>query len=121
LGTSQIVGQSCMTLLFSGADLRPDAVSATESALRFSFGVEQWFASANAWHLISEFSRPGAEGEPRFFEVDWNLICDDRDVVERLLVVVRDVTLVRKLKQAASEKALEADIVAEVLESGLDA
>src|SRR5207253_1737485 len=37
LGTSQIVGQSCMTLLFSGADLRPDAVSATESALRFSF------------------------------------------------------------------------------------
>ncbi len=121
LGTSEIVGQNCMNLLFSCANLRPDTLQAADGALRFSFGVESWLAVTNASHLISEFSRPGPDGELRYFEVDWNLICDDLDRVERLLVVVRDVTLVRRLKQAANEKAREADIVAQVLESGLDA
>ncbi|HET7541059.1 MAG TPA: AAA family ATPase [Polyangiaceae bacterium] len=120
LGTSDIVGKNCMDLLFSGANLRPDALKAADAALRFSFGVEPWLARANSSHLIAEFSRATLAGEPRFFEVDWNLICDDLERVERLLVVVRDVTFVRKLKQAASEKAREADIVAQVLETGLD-
>ena len=120
LGTTNIVGHNCMELLFSGANLRPDALKAADGALRFSFGVEPWLACANSAHLIGEFSRPGPGGEMRFFEVDWNLVCDDSELVERLLVVVRDVTLVRKLKQAASEKAREADIVAQVLETGLD-
>ena len=53
--------------------------------------------------------------------MNWNLICDDADLVERVLVVVRDVTQVRRLKQTASENARAADIVAQVLESGLDA
>jgi len=120
LGTTDIVGQNCMDLLFSGANLRPDAVKAADAALRFSFGVESWLARANSDHLIGDFSRSGLDGETRFFEVDWNLICDEQGLVERLLVVIRDVTLVRKLKQAASDKARETDVIAQVLETGLD-
>lgn len=120
LGTTDIVGHDCMDLLFSDANLRPDALKAADAALRFSFRVESWLARANSAHLIGDFSRPGLDGEARFFEVDWNLICDEHGLVERLLVVVRDVTLLRNLKQAASDKARETDIVAQVLETGLD-
>jgi predicted ATPase/HPt (histidine-containing phosphotransfer) domain-containing protein/PAS domain-containing protein len=121
LGTADIVGRSCVDLLFSRADLRADQVKALEAALRFGFGVESWLAGLNSAHLIKEFGCRGPEGELRFFEVDWNLICDDSNAVERMLVVVRDVTLMRQLKQTAHEKARETDIVAQLLETGLEA
>ena len=120
LGSDAIAGRNCMELLFAGSNLRPDQLTSGEAALRFSFGVEPWMAAVNASHLIKEFRR-SQDGEERHFEVDWNTICDDDGFVDRVLVVVRDVTLVRRLRRAATEKAREADIVAQVLESGLDA
>ena len=121
IGATAIAGQNCLELLFSGSGLRPDLLNACEAALGFSFGVESWLATNNSAHWITEFDRPGPDGQRRFFEVNWNLICDDADLVERVLVVVRDVTQVRRLKQTASENARAADIVSQVLESGLDA
>ena len=121
LGTTEIVGKNCCELLFRDANLRPDAVVACTAALQFSFGVEAWLAEANASHLITEMQKVDRDGHPRYFEISWNLICNDAGLVERLLVAVRDVTLLRCLKQTAKEKERESDIIAQVLESGLEA
>lgn len=121
LGTTDIVGRHCMQLLFQGSDVRPDALQAADGALQFGFGVELWLAAANTGHLIREFSRDTPSGEQQFLEVDWNFICDDQDIVEKALVVVRDVTVMRKLQQAAIERGQETDIVTQVLETGVDA
>ncbi|MEO6602390.1 MAG: Hpt domain-containing protein, partial [Polyangiaceae bacterium] len=120
LGTTEILGKNCIDLLFGDAELRPDAVKAAASALYFSFGVEPWLAEANACHLITEMQKNGADLQPRFFEISWNLICNEAGVVERVLVAVRDVTLLRLLKQAANEKQREIDIVAQTLEVGIE-
>lgn len=121
LGTSEILGKNCIELLFAGADLRPDTVVACTAALQFSFGVEAWLAEANTPHLITEVQKVGRDGETRYFEISWSMICNDAGLVERVLVVVRDVTLLRRLKQTAREKERESDIMAQVLESGLEA
>ncbi|HYP76860.1 MAG TPA: AAA family ATPase [Polyangiaceae bacterium] len=121
LGTDEIVGKNCVDLLFGGADLRPDAVVACTAALQFSFGVEAWLAEANSQHLITEMHKFAPDGQLRYFEISWNLICNDAALVERVLVTVRDVTLVRSLKQVAREKERESDIIAQVLDSGLQA
>ena len=89
--------------------------------MQFSFGVEAWLAEANASHLITEMQKLGHDAQPRYFEISWNLICNDAGLVERVLVAVRDVTLLRSLKQTAREKERESDIIAQVLESGLEA
>jgi len=120
-GTTEIVGKKCTELLFKDANLRPDAVVACTAALQFSFGVEAWLAEANASHLITEVQKLGHDAQPRHFEISWNLICNDAGLVERMLVAVRDVTLLRSLKQTAREKERESDIIAQVLESGLEA
>lgn len=119
--TTDIVGKHCMQLLFQGSNVRPDVLLAADGALQFSFGVESWLAAANAPHLIREFQRPSAAGEPQFLEVDWNFICDDNDIVEKVLIVVRDVTVLRQLQLAAAQRGQEADIVTEVIETGVEA
>lgn len=121
LGTTEILGKNCIDLLFTGADLRPDAVVSCTAALQFSFGVESWLAEANTPHLITELQTVGRDGQPRYLEISWNMICNDAELVDRMLIAVRDVTLLRSLKQTAREKERESDIMAQVLESGLEA
>ncbi|HZU81302.1 MAG TPA: AAA family ATPase [Polyangiaceae bacterium] len=121
LGTSNLAGQPCIAMLFRGARLGADAVSAMEAALRFSFGAPCAIAEANMAHLVRQFEREDADGRSRHFEVDWSLIADDDGRVGKVLVVLRDVTLIKELQATAQRKSREADIVGQILEAGLDA
>jgi chemotaxis protein histidine kinase CheA len=53
-------------------------------------------------------------------EVDWNQIVDEQGMVGKILVAVRDVTKVRRLEELARRREREADIVGQVLDSGLE-
>jgi HPt (histidine-containing phosphotransfer) domain-containing protein len=107
-------------LLFAGSNLKPDVIATNESALRFSFGASLAIANANADHLIKEYQRPLPDGTRQDFEVDWNWITGDSSRVDKVLVTARDVTLIRRLKQAAAEAAREASMLSEILDAGVD-
>ncbi|HEY8943558.1 MAG TPA: GAF domain-containing protein, partial [Polyangiaceae bacterium] len=121
LGTTEIVGRDCIALLLDGSTVRPDVRSATISALRFSFDQEPWLAALNADHLVRQEERIGPGGAPQFLEIAWNFIASDAGQVERMLVTVRDVTLLRGLRQTAREKEREVDIIVQALERGVNA
>jgi len=120
LGTSRLSGQPFIPLLFRGAKLRPDQIAATETAMRFSFDVPSFLAEANLSHAVRSFEVAGADGESRFLEVDWNLIVNADDQVDKILVAVRDVSVVRRLEELARRREREADIVSQILDSGLE-
>ena len=120
LGTSRLNGKAFMPLLFRGARLRPDQLAATETALRFSFDVPSFLAEANLSHAVRSFEVATPQGEARFLEVDWNLIVDGQGLVGKILVAVRDVTMIRRLEELAKRREREADIVSQVLDSGLE-
>ncbi|WP_437751777.1 AAA family ATPase [Sorangium sp. So ce1389] len=121
LGTSELVGRDCLALLLDGSRVRPDVWSAAEAALCCAFGQEQWLAALNADHLIREVERAGPGGDPQFLEISWNFIASEADQVERVLVTVRDVTLLRSLRQAARNKERQVDIIVQALDCGVDA
>jgi predicted ATPase/HPt (histidine-containing phosphotransfer) domain-containing protein len=120
LGSELIAGQPCLPLLFRDADVEADAMTAMEAALRFAFGVRAFLAEANMQHLVREFSAR-RDGHPRHFEVDWSLILDAGELVAKVLVVVRDVTMLKQLKETAARKSRETDIVGQILDSGTEA
>jgi predicted ATPase/HPt (histidine-containing phosphotransfer) domain-containing protein len=120
LGTSRLSGKAFMPLLFRGAELRPDQLAATDTALRFSFDVPSFIAEANLSHAVRGFEVAVPDGESKFLEVDWNLIVGGQGLVSKILVAVRDVTMVRRLEEAARRREREADIVSQVLDAGLD-
>lgn len=120
LGTSRLSGQPFLPLLFRGAKLRPDELSVTETALRFAFGVPAFLAEANLSHAVRRFEAVAADGDSRFLEVDWNLIVDASEEVDKILVAVRDVTQLHRLRELARRREREADIVSQILDSGLE-
>ncbi|WP_437302522.1 AAA family ATPase [Sorangium sp. So ce388] len=121
LGTTELVGRDCLALLLDGSSARPDARSAAEAALCCAFDQEQWLAELNADHLIREVERAAPGGKPQFLEISWNFIASEASLVERMLVTVRDVTLLRSLRQAARSKEREVDIIVQALDCGVDA
>jgi predicted ATPase/GAF domain-containing protein len=120
LGTSRLSGRAFMPLLFRGAQLRPDQVASTQTALRFSFDVPSVLAQANLSHAVRSFEVAVPDGDSRSLEVDWNLIVDGQGLVSKILVAVRDVTIVRRLEELAQRRGREADIISEILDSGLE-
>jgi predicted ATPase/HPt (histidine-containing phosphotransfer) domain-containing protein len=119
LESEQVVGQPCLPLLFRGADLGADVMAAMEAALRFAFGVPAFLAEANMEHLVREFSARRA-GRERHFELDWNLILGADERVAKVLAVVRDVSVLKQLKETAARKSRETDIVSQILDSGTE-
>lgn len=120
LGSERIAGQLCLPLLFRDAELEADVMTAMEAALRFAFGVPAFLAEANMDHLVREFSAR-RDGQQRHFEIDWNLILGADELVGKVLVVVRDVSVLKQLKETAARKSRETDIVGQILDSGTEA
>lgn len=120
-GTTELVGRDCLSLLTDGAAVRPDVLASAEVALGSAFEQEAWLAELNTGHLIREVERTGPGGQAQFLEIAWSFIASESELVERVLVTVRDVTVLRDLKQTARNKAREVDIIVQVLDWGLDA
>jgi predicted ATPase len=121
LGTDQIAGSEFMPLLFRESDVDADALRRMHSALQFSFGVAPLVAESNWGHLVRQFRRIGADGERRHFEADWTLVADDQGKVCKILVAVRDVTVLKTLTESVARKARALDVVGQIVDSGVEA
>jgi predicted ATPase/GAF domain-containing protein/HPt (histidine-containing phosphotransfer) domain-containing protein len=121
LGTEELVGRDCLALLLTGAAVPSAVQSAAEAALCFSFDQEPSLAALNAGHLIHEIERASPAGDRQFLDISWNFIVSEAGQVERVLVTVRDSTLLRRLKQTARNKEREVEIIVQVLDCGVDA
>jgi HPt (histidine-containing phosphotransfer) domain-containing protein len=119
-GQRDLVGRALSEVLFAGSDLGADVIATTESALRFSFGASPAIAALNAEHLIKAYTRRGPDGTRRNYEVDWSFITDEEGRVERVLCAARDVTVLRGLETAAASAARDAEMLAEILDAGLE-
>jgi two-component system chemotaxis sensor kinase CheA len=70
---------------------------------------------------VREFRRQAPGAEPQHLEVDWSWIVGDDESVEKVLVTLRDVTVLNQLTKTVREKSRELDIVGQILEVGLEA
>lgn len=120
LRSASIAGKRCIPLLFRDTTLGADVLNAMEAALRASFGAPAVLAEANFTHVVKEFERHDDDGQTRSFEVDWNVILGAHERVSKVLIAVRDVTMLRHLHETASAKSRELDVVGHILEAGMD-
>ncbi|HXX67479.1 MAG TPA: AAA family ATPase [Polyangiaceae bacterium] len=120
VGAPRIAGADCVRLLFADSSVGDHACAAMRAALQFSFGTSQFLAEMNWVHLVKEFHRTDSSGATRHFEVEWNPIVGETDEVFKILVVLRDVTLLKQLQHTVAQNARELDIVGQILDAGID-
>jgi len=120
LDRNDIAGRDCLQTVFEGSNVGLDALAATRAALVVSFGSETFFAEMNASHLVQEFQKVDERGENRYFEIDWNPIADEHGMVRKYLVALRDVSLLRQLKDTLAANGRELSMLGQVLDAGIE-
>jgi predicted ATPase/HPt (histidine-containing phosphotransfer) domain-containing protein len=121
LGTRDIAGREFLPLLFARSEVNADTQRAMRAAVQFSFDVPPLVAGTNSDHLVRQFQRIDERGERRDFEADWTFITNDAAVVSKILVTVRDVTVLKELAASVEQKSRELDMVGQILDAGVHA
>jgi HPt (histidine-containing phosphotransfer) domain-containing protein len=96
-------------------DLSADHVSQVRSVVSF-IGDDSMEYNVNSHILPQECQFKNPQGESRIFELEWGPIVDPaRDIVQKILVSIRDVTEFRKLMHQNEEKKKELQLILEIV------
>lgn len=115
LETGTIAGTNAADLLFSGSNLSPDDLDMLNTVLECCIGEDSVNFTLNENALVKECIKRFPDGREKTLELEWNPIVGDGDVIEKLMVIVRDVTELRILRAESFAQKRELEIVGQIL------
>ncbi len=113
--TDRIAGRNVNDLLFANTTLGSDAKDQNITAVDAIVGEDAMMYEFNSHCLVSELTIVMEDGRHKILELDWDPITSDDEVVEKLMITVRDVTELRQLEAAAQDQKKELELIGEVL------
>jgi HPt (histidine-containing phosphotransfer) domain-containing protein len=117
LGKENISGQTLDHLLLKESNLSSDAKSQIEAAVDASLGENPLAFEMNEDNFVKEMIfQKASDQDTSIFEIDWSPIVNNEDVVEKILVSLRDITEVRRLKSVADQREEDIRILIELVQ-----
>jgi hypothetical protein len=113
--TSTIGTMPAIDLMFRDAQISNEAKEQVKSVLESAIGEDEVNFESNS-HLLPREITFQFKSDERHYQFDWKAIVDANDKTEKVLVVVKDVTDLRKLEASAREKSLELEYIGEILD-----
>lgn len=113
--TGEVAGQSATRLLFGDTDLGTDALDQVLVTLSACIGEDRMNFDFNGHLLPTEAKLLLGDGRAKYLEYSWSPIVDESDTVEKILVVVRDVTELRQLAAEAEHQKHELALIGQIL------
>lgn len=117
LEQDNIAGQSIMDVLFSYTETGADQLQQIEAALAAMLGQDELMYECNS-HLLPHELHAEFAGKAKILELHWSPMSNNDSVVERVMLVVRDITQMRKLQQQAVRQQRELQVLGEILNAG---
>ncbi|MBM3202304.1 hypothetical protein FJZ55_00140 [Candidatus Woesearchaeota archaeon] len=111
----ELAGRDMQEALFSAARLGVDRRDQLGVALEAMLGEDQMMFACNQHLLVREMELEWPEGTRTLLQLDWNPITNPEDQVEKVLLIVQDVTALRDLEQASARQKEELDMIARLL------
>jgi PAS domain-containing protein/HPt (histidine-containing phosphotransfer) domain-containing protein len=118
LGSDELVGANGLDVLFQGCEQSNEQKSMAMSALIAAMNEESLVWSFNESCLPRELRRMHKNGETQILEIDWHPIVNSQDVIERVLVTLRNVTRVRELEAESRRHQVDFEILIEIIQAG---
>lgn len=115
LETRNIAGNNLLGLVFSNTNLGADALSQLQAVAGACIGEDYMNFEFNQHLLVGEIEKTMSDGRIKVLDLNWSAITDDRDVIIRLMLCVRDVTELKILAAEAHEQKRELEIIGEIL------
>jgi HPt (histidine-containing phosphotransfer) domain-containing protein len=113
--TGDIAGRSLMDLVFGHTSLGANDLSQVEATLGSCIGEDRMNFEFNSHLLVTELDMAMPDGRIKSLELGWSPIADDHEVVEKLMLCVRDVTAFKQLASEAGAQKRELEIIGEIL------
>ena len=115
LDTRDIAGRDFMDLVFKDSNVGADALAQIEAVGGACIGEDLMNFEFNSHLMIGEIEKRLPDGRVKILDLSWSPITGEGDIVERLMLCVRDVTELRKLAAEANEQKRELEIIGEIL------
>ncbi|MGZ5052680.1 MAG: HAMP domain-containing protein [Methylobacter sp.] len=115
LETDQIAGNDLIELVFENSNLGSDAISQISAIAGACVGEDAMNFEFNQHLLVNEIEKETQNGAKKVLDLNWAPVINENDVVEQILLCVRDVTELRKLSAEAEEQKRELEIIGEIL------
>lgn len=119
LGTAHIGGRDVVELLFADSNLGSDTVNQVETALSAMIGEDSLGYEMNSHLLVDEIIKDCGD-EKAILQIEWVPIANQQDIIEKILVIVQNVTEVRKLALEAKAQQEELDIIGQILKISME-
>lgn len=113
--TNDIAGRNMMDLVFKDTSLGSNALSQVEAAVDACVGQDSMNFEFNAHLMVTEFEKKMPDGRVKSIELSWSPICDENDLVEKIMICARDVTELKRLNAEANAQRRELEIIGEIL------
>jgi signal transduction histidine kinase len=113
IGVRKTEGMNVLDACFVGFDISEDKLDQLRNALSMIIGEDSVAFELNQSALPTEIQRHGPQGT-QIFELDWSpVIAGSR--IEKLLLVIRDVTEIKRLRLEAEDQAAELKLIADII------
>lgn len=113
--TKELAGKHAIELFFSDSSIGSDALSQVEAAVSSCIGEDSMNFEFNSHLFVTEIDKTMADGRVKSLELGWSPICDANDVVDKLMICVRDVTELKRLEREAGAQKRELEIIGQIL------
>ena len=104
-------------VILSDSDLSDDKIAQIDSALFHSIG-DHYFSYVVNSHVFPIEIQKKIKGNIRSLELDWQPIYDKDEMIERIMVIIRDVTDINKLKAETALKDKQLQVLSQLLNCG---
>ncbi len=112
-GTTNVSGRSAIILLFEKSNIGIDTVDRIKTSIYSIIGEDEINFELNSHLLIHEYNAD-VNGKIKSLSLDWDSVVIN-NIVVKIMVSVRDVTLLKKMEHEARNKKRELDIISQLL------
>ncbi|WP_141733276.1 protein kinase domain-containing protein [Oligoflexus tunisiensis] len=118
-GMQGLADREAMELLFDRTDISADKRNQVKAVVDFCLhGGSPLEFIVNNHLLVRELMRKANNGHDQFLELDWQAIEGEDGRLDKLMVVVRDVTELRELRHEAEQQRRELHILSRLISIG---
>ncbi|MCG8669800.1 MAG: HAMP domain-containing protein [Pseudomonadales bacterium] len=111
--TSHIAGRNVIDLLFTNANVGSNEIDQNLVAISALIGEDQMMFEFNS-HLLAKEYECEINDKKKILSLDWNAIVVD-DEINKLMVTVRDITLLKELEHEAANQKRELYMISQLL------
>ncbi|MFK7826548.1 MAG: Hpt domain-containing protein [Oligoflexales bacterium] len=120
LELKEIAGENINSLLFAKSNLSKDQRSQIEMAIESIIGDRIISFDLNEHLLVHDMDLYFGDDRVKHLEITWEAIRSDDDLVEKMLVIIKDMTEIRGLQEEAEKQKEKLKVIEIILSYGLE-